>query len=365
MNSADNGAKYAIVAALAVALAAAGCRTVPAGREASFIAMGTLATVRVAGAEASRLDEYTAEARGIIASLEQSLSLYRSDSELARFNAAAGVAPLAVSGGLREVLALAVRYGAASGGAFDVTVGPLVRLWGFSGGAMPAAVPSAAAIAATRARIGYQHIRLDGTNAFLDVQGMVVDLGGIAKGYAVDRCWDALRRRGAQNVLVNFSGNMRCLGHPQPSRPWTLGVRDPFHPDALLGTLTLAPGMAVASSGNYERFVTLGGKPYGHIFDPRTGWPVEGMAGTTVLSPTAGEADALSTALFVLGRDAGARMLADLPGCEALFVPNRQPLELWVTPGFARVFTPAPELAARVFVLPPPRPDQPDGHRRP
>ena len=125
-------------------------------------------------------------------------------------------------------------------------------------------------------------------------------------------------------------------------------MRHPFQPDRSLGVLHLAHGQAVATSGHYERFVTLDGRRYAHIVDPRTGFPVEGMAGITVLASTAVEADALSTTLFVLGMQEGLTVLQKKPGCAALFVPDQQPLQIRITPGLADWFTPDPNVAAQV-----------------
>jgi thiamine biosynthesis lipoprotein len=132
-----------------------------------------------------------------------------------------------------------------------------------------------------------------------------------------------------------------------------VGVRNPLATSELIGTLTLTNGHAVATSGNYERFVTIGGRRYAHVLDPRTGKPVEGMAGVTVVARSAAEADAMSTALFVTGTNGAATILAGLPGCEALWVPDRRPLELVVTPGFRALFTPRRDIASRLSTLPP------------
>jgi thiamine biosynthesis lipoprotein ApbE len=131
-------------------------------------------------------------------------------------------------------------------------------------------------------------------------------------------------------------------------------VRHPFQADAIMGKMRLEDGMAVATSGHYERFVTIDGVRYAHIMDPRTGCPVQGMAGVTVVAPTAAEADVLSTTLFILGPEKGMDLLAQTGSrAEALFVPDRQPLEIQVTPGMAALFDPLPGMSVRV--LRPPR----------
>jgi FAD:protein FMN transferase len=335
----------------AVLCGVGGCRREAGPREEGFLTMGTYASVMAGQGEEVRVAEYTAVARGVMQRIDADMSLYKTNSVLCKVNANAGIAPVPVGDELRAVLRLAREYGELSGGAFDVTAGPLVRLWGFSGGKTPAAPPAAAQIKAAGERVNYRRIALSETGAFLEQTGMVIDLGGIAKGFAVDRCCDELRKLNAANFTVNLGGNMRCFGRAAPGRAWKVGVRNPFNGQAVLGTLHLTDGLSVSTSGNYERFVTINGKRYAHIIDPRTGHPVEGMAGVTVLAPTAVAADALSTALFVLGMEGGRKVLRGSPDTEALFVPDRQPLEVWVTPGFARDFEPAPDLAPRVHIL--------------
>jgi thiamine biosynthesis lipoprotein len=307
------------------------------------MALGTLASIRT-GADESVVAPETVEreVRTVFAEVEGRLSVYRPDSEISRLNGA-GTNPVAISPSTRVILEQAIHYGELSGGAFDITIGPLVRAWGFSGGKVPQGLPDEETLQATRKRVGFRLIDLEADRVAMRVPEMFIDLGGIAKGYAVDCAWDRVRVVGARNVLINLGGNMRVMGQASSERLWRVGVRNPFDGTQILGQLELAPGQAVATSGNYERFVTIGGRRYTHIIDPRTARPVDGMAGVTVLAPTATEADAWSTILFILGIEAGGALLADHPGIEALWVPDREPLEIWVTPGFAKVFRPLPE----------------------
>ena len=333
---------------LAGLLAASGCRHA-APREVQFEVMGTVASVIAGVQESERAEEYAALCRDRMREIEAALSLYHPDSELCRLNAASGKGPVTVGEHLRANLALAIHFGILSGGAFDVTVGPVVKLWGFSGGRVPSECVGPERLAEVRDRVGYRRIRLTGDQAALDSANMVVDLGGIAKGYAVDVCCDELRRRGARNFVVNLAGNMRAYGRPERGRAWQIGVRDPFNTGAIIGRLELADGMSVSTSGNYERFVEIGGKRYAHIIDPRTGYPVQGMAGVTVVAPSAADADALSTALFVLGVEAGAKVIASVSNSAALFIPDLQPMEVEITPGMSKVLTPGPGIDVRAI----------------
>lgn len=326
-------------AVLVLVLPAACRRPHPGPASRTWTAMYTFATLTLGEADSDRLDACAGAMRDTLRALERKLSSFDAASDVSRLNDNAG-SPVPVSAATRDVLALSRTYSEVSAGAFDITVPPLMALWGFRGGQRPAALPAAEAVAAALALVDWQAVELTAGGARLARPGMRVDLGGIAKGYAVDVCFDALRARGAQDVLVNLGGNLRCAGRPEPGRAWRVGVRDPFDPDGLLGTLALDGERALATSGNYERFVEIEGVRYAHIMDPRTGRPVSGMAGVTVLSSSAAEADAVSTALFVAGLEGAAGILARLPDCEVLLVPDRQPAELWVTPGFRSRFTP-------------------------
>jgi len=181
---------------------------------------------------------------------------------------------------------------------------------------------------------------------------MSVDLGGIGKGYAVDMAFEMVRRSGVNAAMLDLGGNIRVLGQADSGTNWTIGVRNPFEREQMLGKIALPNGMAVATSGNYERFVEMGGRRYSHIIDPRTGYPVEGMAGVTVVAPDASMSDALSTGLFVLGSQASLDVLKSLPGAEALFIPDRARIEIWLTAGMERLFVPHPESASSVKILP-------------
>ncbi len=288
-------------------------------------AMGTLLTITVDGLPAARAEEGIDRAFAEVERLEAAMSLWRSDSELVRAVARAGREAVPLSPDLFEVLALARATAERSAGAFDPTVGPLVRLWGFIGEGTR--VPAAEALAEARARVGWRRLQLDpGTRTLrLDGEGCEVDLGAIGKGYAVDRAVEVLRAAGAPAGVVNFSGNLRSFG-PAPPGPlavaggWRVDVQHPREPEAALVTLRL-DGHAVSTSGDYEKYFVQDGVRYGHILDPRTGHPAREAAAVTVVAPTAALADALSTALFVLGPERGRELLErHHPEAAALFV---------------------------------------------
>jgi FAD:protein FMN transferase len=317
----------------------------------TFRSMGTVATVTVGTTYAGRIEPVTAHIREVFDRLDRELSSYRPDSAISRLSEKAGVAPMAVTSDSYRVLSLSKQFGALSDGAFDITIAPLVSLWGFNGAPVPTSLPSEQDIRERQKLVGYGRLVLRDGTVFLPVKGMGVDVGGIGKGYAVDRAYDYCLSAGIRDFLIDFSGNIRASGRPAWGEKWDVGVRDPFDRSHLIGKIALPGGMALATSGSYERFVSIANERFSHIIDPRTGYPVVGTVSVTVLSPDATAADALSTTFFVVGLKGAGELLKKVPSTELLLVPDKYPLELWLTPGFAKVFTPIPELAKKVKVF--------------
>lgn len=313
--------------------------------------MGTVATVTLGAAYAGRIEPVTAGVREIFDGLDRELSSYRPDSTISQLSDQAGVAPIPVTSDTYRVLSLSEHFGALSDGAFDITVAPLVSLWGFNGAPAPSELPSEQALRERLKLVDYRRLALRDGTAFLPMKGMAVDVGGIAKGYAVDRAYDYCRSAGIRDFLIDFSGNIRASGWPGWGEKWEVGVRDPFDRSRIIGKIALPGGMALATSGSYERFVNIANERFSHIIDPRTGYPVAGTASVTVMCPDATAADALSTAFFVVGLKGAGALLKKVPSAELLIVPDKSPPEIWLTPGFAKAFTPVPELANKVKVI--------------
>jgi thiamine biosynthesis lipoprotein len=315
--------------------------------------MGGLATLTVGAGYSDRIDSLAAQVQDIFTRLEQELSTYRSDSATSLLAERAGVDSVALSEDAWRVLNLALRFDELSDGASDVTVAPLVKLWGFGSAPGSASLPSEETIREQLKFVDYRRVILKDRTAFLPVKGMAVDLGGIAKGYAVDRAFDFCRSVGVGNFLIDLSGNIRVSGRPQWGKKWQIGVRNPFDRSSMIGKIALRSGLALATSGNYERFVEFMGQRYSHIINPSTGLPVTGTAGVTVLCEDATTADGLSTSLFVLGLKGCGKLLQKAPPAEVLIVPDRYPVEIWLTRGFAEVFVPIPDLSNAVRILTP------------
>ena len=335
---------------LLLSLILTGCREKPAASR-TWLTMGTFASVTLAPAEANRVDEARQICEAITTELNTLMSTYSPDSEISRLNANGGGPATPVSAHTVRVLESSLYYAGLTGGAFDPTISPLVALWGFNGADVPSQVPDHDAIAAALAISGYEGLVLTNGTARLARDGMRIDLGAIAKGYAVDVCFNALQAAGFHNFMVNIGGNLRVQGRARPDRNWKIGVRHPFESDAMLGALRLETGMALATSGNYERFVTIDGQRYAHIIDPRSGRPVTGMAGVTILATSATEADAMSTALFVTGTETAPGLSEWLKTGHALFVHDEDPFDIVVTTGFRDVFNPLEAYQQRLQLL--------------
>ncbi len=279
--------------------------------------MGTKAWVTIAGMSDRDADRAAQAAFREMYRIESVMSTWRPSSEISRLNADSSGAPFAASSELYSLIDSSLFYSRATMGAFDVTVRPLVRLWGFQGG--EAKLPPDSEIARAMSLVGSGKVALDPSRSTIALpRGMQIDLAGVAKGYAVDRCVAVLAGLGVRNALVNIGGNIYAMGAHPGKAGWSVGVRDPNGGLETVGTLVLRDE-AVATSGNYENFVEIEGTRYGHIIDPRTGWPVSHVLSVTVVAPTGLASDALSTGLFVLGPGDAPAVVERLPGVAALF----------------------------------------------
>ncbi len=263
----------------------------------SFGTMSTIATFQFSGS-GRKVDRAAADARAQITSVEKLCNIFDPASELSRLNASAADRPFRCSGELWEILTLSRKYHVLSDGAFDPTIRPLMNLWGFHG--KRKTVPSQAEIDSALRLCGLDKVVFDDAakTVFFPQKGMSVDLGGIAKGWAVDRAAAAAVQAGIRRGTIDLGGNIRTIAN---DRPYTIGIRDPRDGSKLLRKFTLN-GESIATSGSYERFSVIDGKRYSHIMNPKTGRPVPAeMLSATVIAPTAVESDAFSTSVFING----------------------------------------------------------------
>ncbi len=214
-----------------------------------------------------------------------------------------------------DIVKLALQISKDTDGAFDITVAPLIELWGFYD--KSPRLPEADEIRRCMDRIGYSHLTLTDTELAKDREDIQIDLGAIAKGYAVREAAGVLRDQGVTSALIDAGGDIYALGKKIDAL-WKVGIRKP-RGDDVLGYLEVAD-LAVMGSGDYERFFMHNGKRYHHIFDPKTGYPATGLSGTTLVHPDAMVADAWNTAIFVLGPEKGLGLVERIPGMEAIMV---------------------------------------------
>ncbi|MDR1909941.1 MAG: FAD:protein FMN transferase [Spirochaetaceae bacterium] len=318
------------------ALLLLGCAQRPPQSE--FV-LGTFCTVNLYRSGKASLYR---EVFGRLHEIEGIMSVNLPGSDVSAVNAAAGQAPVPVRREVIEVLETALRYAAESGGAFDPSVGPLVRLWDI-GGAAPR-VPGDEEIAAALSLVDWRDVVVDsgaGT-VFLRRPGMTLDLGGIAKGYAADEAAALLRKRGIGRAVLDLGGNVYVLGEKEGGAPWLVGIQNPLeNRGEAMASLALEKNRSVVTSGSYERFFEQEGRRYHHILSTRSGRPAEtGLLSVTIIAESSMTADALSTAAFALGWEQGARFFQDPSGPAAVFV--FEDLSVRLTPGAEGLVTLGP-----------------------
>lgn len=276
-------------------------------------ALGTYYRVTIAGPAPDPAPVLRAEVQSILDDVDRDMSTYRRDSALSRVNSAQGGTWVPVPRPLVDVVALARSVSTASGGAFDVTAGPLVNLWGFGPDDRSGVPPSPREIAAARELVSFRTLRLQRNPPALlkAADGVYVDLSGIAKGYAADRISDYLIWKGVDGHLVEIGGDLRAAGLNADDQPWSIAVEKPgYRGGRGIHSVIRLRDAAVATSGDYRNFFEYGGRRYSHIIDPRTGRPVEhGLVSATIVARTTALADAYATAVLVLGPEDGLALL--------------------------------------------------------
>lgn len=248
---------------------------------------------------------------------ERLLSRTVEGSDVWRINHAQGQ-PVEVSTQTLEILDVARQVSEWSGGMFDVTIAPISTMWDFTSGA--AVVPDAGAIAEAAERVDYAKVETDGNRVTLP-EGMMIDLGGIAKGYIADAVKDYLVGRGVKSAVLSFGGNIVTIGLKPDGTPWKVGIQDIDRPTGEYMLVALNFGGSTVTSGIYERGFEAEGVYYHHILDPATGWPVQNeLASVTIFSDSSMWGDALATAAFSLGTEAGTQLIEGIDGVEAVFI---------------------------------------------
>ncbi len=300
--------------------------------EATSFAMDTIMTFTVIHEDG---DQIIIDAEQRIRELENLLSITLENSEVSRLNAAAGKEAIEVSKDTWILLEAGKNLGAGTGGAFDIAISPVVKAWGFTEAEHH--VPTQAELDALLPLTNPDDVVLDKMTVYLEKEGMAVDLGGIAKGYASDEVASLLKGKGVESAIVSLGGNVFGIGTKPNGEKWEVALANPLDANDYCGLISIED-KAVVTSGGYQRFFEENGKKYHHIIDPATGYPAEnGLLSVTIISESGMEADVLSTALFVMGLEDGLKYWQENGGFEAIFVTETG--EVIATEGADACFT--------------------------
>jgi thiamine biosynthesis lipoprotein len=281
-----------------------GCSQSPTGVHLTGQTMGTSYNVKIANVKDVDFQELQDEIDQLLIEVNKQMSTYDPTSELSMFNQWQSTEPFLLSNATLTVLAEAVRLGEMSQGVLDVTVGPLVNLWGFGPSARPDKIPSPELIESTKSRIGLNKLVLHPQSASKLHPELYVDLSTIAKGYAVDLIAELLLSKTLTNFLVEIGGEMRISGTKEASRPWRVAIEKPVSKERAVQKIVEIGDNAIASSGDYRNYFEENGVRYSHLIDPRTGYPVKhNLVAVTVIHASSMTADGLATALNVMGKD--------------------------------------------------------------
>jgi len=303
------------------------------------VVMGTFARVIAVAADSDTAKGCIEAAFVEIEKVDELMSDYKDDSEISELNRDGFGRAVAVSKSTYEVLQKSIEFSELSCGAFDVTVGPLVDLWHSAEAAR--SLPTDAELQQVCSRVGYDKLILDAneTSVRFAVEGMRVDLGGIAKGYALDKAVEAMQKADAVGGMVDIGGDVRCFGSPPAGQNrWQIGLQDSrvrgenVGADGVLLVLKLEDA-AVATSGDYRRFVVIDGKMYSHIIDTETGCSSDRLTSVTIISQNATEADALATAVSVMGAEKGLALIETIPEAEAILITSAPQYKIIKTTG--------------------------------
>lgn len=280
--------------------------------------LGTIIRLSLWGADSS---EAVQEAIARIYEIDAKMSTQSSTSEIVRLNSSSDLSSR-LSDETLLVIEEALNYSKLTQGAFDPTIGPIVELWGI--GTDHERLPSEDEILKKLKLVDYRGITIDGKSVILAQKGQMIDLGGIAKGYAADQVVEVLRKLEIKSALIDLGGNIYALGLKPDGSKWKIGIQNPFRPrGGYLGILSTS-NKSVVTSGNYERCFEHKGVCYHHIFDPRTGYPSKsGLSSVTIVSDSSMDGDALSTSVYIMGLEQGLQLIESLKGIEAILVEGR------------------------------------------
>jgi len=322
-----------ILSILTISLAGCTSSSTPYSPESFY--MGTVINQKVYGKNAKTAGDKVIER---MKEIEDDMTINKPGGEINALNEAAGKKSVKVSSQIMSLLNKAKQYGQLSQGAFDVTIGPLVKEWGiFTDNPQ---IPSQERIKELLPLVDYKTVQLDSAagTAMLPTKGQMIDLGGIAKGYAGDEAIRIYKENGITSGFINLGGNVVVLGAKPDGTPWNIGVQNPRGVNGKIIGKVAIKDKALVSSGDYERYFEKDGVRYHHILDPKTGSPSKsGLIGVTIVADSSTDGDALSTSVFVLGLDKGMALVESLEGIDAIFITEDK--KVYATSGLKDKFT--------------------------
>lgn len=301
----------------------------------SEILMGTTVSVKLYDSNDEKILD---KVFNKVEELESTLSINENGTLVDKINEEAGVQPVKVDEDTFTVIKKGVEYSKLSNGLFDISIGPLVKLWNI--GLEDAKVPTQEEIDERLPLIGYNDIELNDTDRtiYLKRKGMIIDLGGIAKGYTADVISDILTEEGVNSAIINLGGNVFTHGKKPNGDEWKIGIQDPYSErGGIIGTLVTS-NKSIVTSGIYERYIEKDGVKYHHILSPKTGYPYDNeVAGITIVSDKSTDGDALSTSVFAMGVEEGMKFVNSIDGIDAIFITKDN--KVYITDGIRNVFT--------------------------
>lgn len=283
--------------------------------------MGSRFDITVIDKDSAKANTYIDLAAAEISRIENLISSWIESSETSLINKNAGIAPVKVSKELFDLIERSLAVSKLTDGAFDISFASMDKIWKFDGSMKE--LPTEVEVKKAASKIGYKNIETDRAQntVFLKLEGMRIDFGANGKGYAADKAKELLMSKGAGAGIINASGDMNTWGKQPDGRDWEVAITNPMDKNKAFALLPLKKG-AVVTSGDYEKFVMLNNKKYSHIIDPRTGYPATGIVSATVFAPSAELADALATAIVVMGPETGIDRIEQIPDVECIIVDD-------------------------------------------
>ena len=284
--------------------------------------MGSRFDITIVAQDATTANHYIDMAIEEISRIEKLISSWHPSSQTSEINKNAGISPVKVDQELMDLIERCITVSKITDGAFDITYASMDKVWRYDGSMTQ--MPSKEAIENSVAKIGYQNIVLDkkAQTVFLKLEGMKIGFGAIGKGYAADKVRSMLKVEGVKSGIINASGDLTTWGKQADGKDWMIGITNPLNKDNIFSLFPVV-NAAVATSGNYEKYVTFNGVKYSHIIDPRTGYPSTGIQSVTIFALSAELCDALATSVFITGTETGLNMIDQIKGVECIIIDDQ------------------------------------------